>query len=987
MSGTFLERCLSLVGQRLRKLRVLRRQALCWVMLMVPAIVVVLMIPATNEPSLISSEFIVLVGTTLVGLLIARSITNVPSRLETAQLIEKSCPELDDAVVTAVRVDEDYKTRHSVMSGMVIQRADRLARQSNWRSVVPGRKLFGWSLLSMLSFCFLISGVLAAGRWGRDISVADRKQPAGETEAETIAIGSSELVVEPGDVEIERGSALTIVARFSKTLPAAVGFEFIPETDADPATDSAAEPSESGPQLIQLMMDQTVDEGVFAARLGSVTSDGSYRVIFVDEPSDPLDASTARRNVTPSYRVKTFVRPRLEQLDAEITPPEYTGRGAKIIEDTLRLVAVEGSAIRFLAHLNKPVAVARLMAKDDTVIELTPDALDTQLFVADIVAEQDTTFQLYLEDFDGRTAAEEEQIIVRVTRNKPAKIKVTFPGRDTNVSPLQEFHVEAEASDDFAVIDYGIVYSLSGADPVTVSLRSEAGSENHQSSVKMKHMIALEDLDAQPDDLLTYYFYADTHDSSSQLQRTYSDMMFAEVRRFEEIFRESQQQDSQQQQQQSQQQQKQGQNQTDQLIQLQREIILATWNVLRSVDTKSTSNEVADDIKVLAESQRAAIEQLAEVKEQAGDDPSLSQIVRTVEQSMQKAATVLEEAVSSSETPRDRLSSALFAEQTAYQSLLKLRAKEHEVQQQQGQGQGQGQGQQNSASQQQLQQLELSNDRNRYESERQAQQQQEQSEQQREQLQVLNRLKELARRQEMLNERLKQLQSELRTAETEEEKEEIERELKRLREEQREMLRDVDELRERMDQAPDQQQQQNQDLREQVEQARSNVQQASRAMDAGQLAEAISEGTRAERQFEQLQEEFRNRTSSAFEETMRDLRQQARDLTERQEEIAREIAGESGNESDNSQPSLRSTRDRDGLQQKVAEQRDQLNHVLEQTKEIIQQAEESEPLLSRRLYETVRQMRDVKPEEALEATEFLVGRGLWNQSGEAERIA
>ena len=989
MSGTFLERCLMVVGHRLRRLRVLRRQAICWIMLMVPAMAVVLAMPVTAEPSVLSPEFIVLVGTTLLGLIIVRSTTNVPTRLETAQLLEQCCPELDDAVVTAVRVDEDFHTRQSVMSGMVIEKADHLARQSNWRKAIPGRKLFGWSLLSLLSFCCLVSSVLAAGRWGRDVpvnlsdQVQDQQQPA-------ITVGASELVVEPGDIEIERGTALTVVARFSKSLPAAVGLEFIPD-ESNVSADQTIETESPEPSqpMIQMMMDQTVDEGVFAARLGSVTADGSYRVIFVDEPADPLNTSTPRRHVSPSYKVTTYVRPRMEQLDAQVTPPEYTGRGTKMIEDTLRLVVVEGSVIRFLAHLNKPVAVAQLISKDGSVIELTPDALDPQLFVADIVAQNNETFGLHLEDLDGRTAAEEEQVLLRVTRNKPAKIKVTFPGKDTNVSPLQEFHVEAEASDDFAVLDYGIVYSLSGADPETVSLVPESNNSTTASKVTMKHMIALEDLGAEPDDLLTYYFYADTHDSSSRVQRTYSDMMFAEVRRFEEIFRESQQQNQQQQQQQqqNQQQQQQNQNQTDQLIQLQREIILATWNVLRSLEDGSATAGVIEDINVIAESQAAVIEQLAEVKEQAANDLSLSQIVQSVEQNMQKAAATLAEAASAGEASRDRLNSALFAEQSAYQGLLKLRAREHEVQQQQGQGQGQGQGQQNSASQQQLQQLELSNDRNRYESERQAQQQQEQSEQQREQLQVLNRLKELARRQEMLNERLKQLQSELRTAETEEEKDEIERELKRLREEQREMLRDVDELRERMDQAPDQQQQQNRDVREQVEQARSNVQQASRAMDTGQLSEAISEGTRAERQFEQLQEEFRNRTSSAFEETMRDLRQQARDLSQRQEEIAREIAGESGEDSSSERPSLRSNRNRDGLQEKVAEQRDQLNRVLEQTKDVIQQAEESEPLLSRRLYDTVREMRDMKPEEALEATEFLVGRGLWNQSGEAEQVA
>jgi hypothetical protein len=54
---------------------------------------------------------------------------------------------------------------------------------------------------------------------------------------------------------------------------------------------------------------------------------------------------------------------------------------------------------------------------------------------------------------------------------------------------------------------------------------------------------------------------------------------------------------------------------------------------------------------------------------------------------------------------------------------------------------------------------------------------------------------------------------------------------------------------------------------------------------------------------------------------------------------------------------------------------------------MIEQAEQSEPLLSNKLYDTLRELKDSKPEEALEATEFLAGRGMWSQSQEAEQAA
>ena len=243
----------------------------------------------------------------------------------------------------------------------------------------------------------------------------------------------------------------------------------------------------------------------------------------------------------------------------------------------------------------------------------------------------------------------------------------------------------------------------------------------------------------------------------------------------------------------------------------------------------------------------------------------------------------------------------------------------------------------------------------------------------------------------MVNARLKQLESEMRAALTDKEHEEIERELKRLRDEQREMLRDVDELSERMDQAAETQKPQSAQMQQQMEQARENVQQASRAMDEGKLSEAISEGTRAERQFEELKEEFRSQTSSQFDEAMRDLRDQARDLNEHQQQLARQLAGnEPSDEKDDvpqKQPSLRADRDREQLQKDFGEQRDRLDRVVEQTQQMVEQAEDSEPLLSNKLYDTLRDLKDAKPDEALQATELLTSRGMWSQSQQTEQVA
>ena len=982
MTGTVLERSLYAVIGRLQKLRILRRQTTCWLMLLGPAILVTLWLP--RRIGILGPEVLVVLGATLIGVFLARVLVRNPSKTEAARLIEQADPDVNDAIITAVQIADRTGHRPSVLAATVIQEADQLARQRDWSGAVPARQIMKWTVLSFLSFVLMVSSVMAASRYGRDLLQSPDSDKTTAEENKVVSPPMTELVIEPGNTEIELGTALTVVARFPGTVPVHAALEFMDSN-----------------QLNRTMsMTETVDAGVFAARMEEITSDGTYRVLY-DESESQSDSPA----MSPTFSVKTYVRPRLDHVDATITPPAWAGRPQELIEDVMRMTVTEGSTVKLRLYLNKPVIVAELRSADEIKVPLTQDPQDLTVVETTMVVSESNAWTVFLQDAEGRIPAEEEKVSIKVTFNQPAKVKAVFPGRDTNVSPLQEFLVEANASDDFALVDFGVQYSVSGGELKEISAKPPLRSHNPDTApataelpapadlpapallnTAILHDIDLESLNAAPDDLVTYSFWATDIAADGSDRRSYSDIMFAEVRRFEEIFRESQQGEQPQQQQQQQQQGQQQGSAVDGVLKLQKEIISATWNVIRTEAVSRRNGTYTQDVETITESQGTASEQLQEAIEKLQGEPRTTALAQRALEEMTATKTKLEDIRDNVEGAR--LADAMPMEQTIVQTLLKMRAAEFQVQQQQQQQQGGGGGGGgSSSSQQQMQQLELDNERNRYESEQQAQQQQEMTEQQRNQLQVLNRLKELARRQQMVNERLKQLESELRAATTEKEREEIQRELKRLREEQREMLRDVEELGEKMEQSSNTQNPQASEMKQRMQQARENVQQASRAMDEGRLSEAIAEGTRAERQFEELKEEFRNQTSSQFDEAVRDLRDQARELSDEQQKLAQQLTGELPVPEKSKQPSLKSERNRDQLQKDFGQQKDRLNRVVEQAKQMIEQAEVSEPLLSNKLYDTLRELKDSKPEEALEATEFLAGRGMWGQSQEAEQAA
>jgi hypothetical protein len=328
-------------------------------------------------------------------------------------------------------------------------------------------------------------------------------------------------------------------------------------------------------------------------------------------------------------------------------------------------------------------------------------------------------------------------------------------------------------------------------------------------------------------------------------------MFFAEVRPFEEIFRQGEQPPEGEQEQQQQQSQQGGQNarQAEELAEQQKQIIAATWNVIRRETSSTPTPKFAPDVKLIAESQVEAREKAEGMAEKLTDAKSKAHLTNVLKH-MESAAAELTTAAEKPEVGR-LTSAALPAEQAAYQELLKLRAREHEVvrgnrRQQRGQ---QSASSASSRRQRQLDQLKLDNEQNRYEQQRSAQQQNE-APQERETRQVLNRLRELAQRQEDLNRQMKELQSALDEAKEQAKQEEIRRQLARLREQQREQLRDTDELRDRMDQPENQERMA--DARQQLEQTREDVRKAAESLEQEKVPEASAAGARAGERLDNL---------------------------------------------------------------------------------------------------------------------------------------
>jgi len=857
-----------------------------------------------------------------------------PDYKAVARHIEQQNPDMQALLLAAIEQEPELPDdQFGYLQDRVIGEAVRHATIHDWLQSISKKKLLSAELGGAIALTLIITTLLQLLPPVPFLRLTNRNVQQSR---------GYDLTVSPGDTSVEAGSPVVILARFGRRVPAKATLLF----------------GAPGEELKQIALTRNLDDPVFGGIIQEVSSDLLYYVEYADKRSR-------------DFTISIYERPVLTRADAKIIFPSYTKLPEKVIKDTRQVSTVEGSQVILTFVLNKAVAKAQLVPKKGTGPELTVDGEHPNVYTTSITTTKNERYELHLADAEGLTNEVPQRFIIDVHKNLPPELKVVFPNRDVLASPLEELSLEAKVSDDYGLTGYGVSYALAGAEGRDITLGPSPLPGDKQ---QIQHLLELEELSAQPDQLLTYYFWADDVGPDGGTRRTSGDMYFAEIRPFEEVFRESESSQNQQEQNQNQQSQQQGRQQGEQLAQLQKQIISATWNIKRQADQAGSIDDSKEDLGVVLESQADVLEQARSASAQA-EDPATTKTLQAAARHMETSLENLGEAAESESATE--LTPALAAEQSAYQELLKLRQREHQV------GQNQSSSRSSSArsarSEQQLQQLELTQRENRYETQRLAQSQEQTA--QREDLQVLNRLRDLARRQDEMSNKLKEVQAALRKAETEQQKQEIRRELKRLREEQLEAIRDIDELQQRMD-SPENRRRMA-DSRQQLDQSRSRIRESAEEMEQGMVSRAVTSTTRAQRQLEQMRDEFRRNTSGQFTEQMRNMRQQAQQLDQRQKEIAEEIK----QQIDSDQKTLTDSGVNRELADQTNQQKQNVEGLLEQMKDVSEQAENSEPLLSRKLYDTLRKTNSNNVDRALEVTSEMLRRNFLPQAQEMEQRA
>jgi hypothetical protein len=519
--------------RNLRQARLWRALAFCWLMTAGAelALIMVRFVTGWGSPSL--WWLVLIAGLTAAWMAWRRERRRPTNHRALIAVIARENPEVRHLLSTAAEQEPDSGSgAFGFLQLRVIEEALRHPQAILWEQQVARQTSSARNRQWLALAALLI--VLSVGNHG---SVSQRP-------VNLVALVAQEITVSPGDTEVERGPGLVISARFGGQPPPEATLVLVwasGRTQRLPLVRSLADP-------------------VFGASLLEVADDGLYHVEYNGKK-------------TSDYKIHVFEFPALTRADAELQFPAYTGLTNKTIRDTQRISAVEGTRLDYTLLLNKPVARARLVGTEQSL----PLALQTNAVarLEGFTLTNNARYSLELVDADGRTNKVPTEFVFQALPDRPPDVKIVFPRGDQRVSKLEEMQLEGEARDDFGLVKYGFGVGVAGQAPKFIELGQSAAANEKRS---FTNQIALEKLGVEVDQLVSYFAWADDYGPDGTVRRTFSDIFFAEVRPFEEIFRADQSGGGEGQDQ------GQGQNgnQSPRLAELQKQIVIATWKLQRT---------------------------------------------------------------------------------------------------------------------------------------------------------------------------------------------------------------------------------------------------------------------------------------------------------------------------------------------------------------------------------------------------------------------
>lgn len=467
----------------------------------------------------------------------------IPSDTQVARFIEEQCPDLEDRLASATQIARSGQS--SALGGLVLADAAAKVRSIDVDRIVSWNQVRG-SILRGAATTLTFLVVFTAGS-GSVRRIAQTTWLYAFPYTVT-------LEIEPGDTRVVSGESVPIMARLEGAIgkPSRTPLSVM-VTDVDGQTRT-------------LNMEAT--DGGYRAVVPLVTADFTYRVNAAMLSSD-------------EFSVKALFPPEVDQIDVAYQYPAFTKLPPRLETDGGDIYAPAGTQVTLTVRTDEPVRRGRLDLEAGGWVPLV--VLDDRTLQTSFTVLRDDSYRVTLVDNDGLSSPADIDYFIRTVFDRPPEVEITRPDGDLDVTPLEEVVIEVRARDDFGLQRFELVYAVVGQSERSVDLLPGG----LQRTATGRHTVYLEELALEPGDFISYYARVLDTNTGEGAGEVRSDIYFLQVRPFDQAFEDAQ----------SQSMSSMDATELDDIVVLQKEIIVATWRLDRqAVGARRTAdvNSVAD---------------------------------------------------------------------------------------------------------------------------------------------------------------------------------------------------------------------------------------------------------------------------------------------------------------------------------------------------------------------------------------------------------
>ncbi len=383
------------------------------------------------------------------------------------------------------------------------------------------------------------------------------------------------IKITPGDVEVLRGSSLTIAAEVQNARVRSIALTTIYQN---------GRVKENLPLFAR-------SANRFEYQFENITEPFEYRVV-------------ADEFISQTYRIRLIDQPDVRDLQLTVQPPRYTRLPEQTLEPNVGNVQVlAGTRIRVRIQTNKPVRQAAVVfGKRDTLFLQHTE----QAYVGEFRAYRDDTYFIHLQDERGLTNPNPIEYQIKTVADQPPAVEIVFPGQDVDIDESMKVLLGIMGEDDYGFSRLLLKYTVYRGGPYPMQDSGQVRVPFHVENGRLRAEFDwdLTELELLPEDVVEYRAVAFDNDAVSGPKKAESSTFRLRFPSIQEIFAEASQQ------------QEDAEETFSEMLEKSREIQESVDEVLREIrQNKELSWEEKQALKEEVQKQQEMLQELEELKQ------------------------------------------------------------------------------------------------------------------------------------------------------------------------------------------------------------------------------------------------------------------------------------------------------------------------------------------------------------------------------------